>query len=592
MKMLLRNWTWTLGVVCILLANINQGTAQKVAGSTNTASNDTKIWAELLFQKAVLFNRTGHYTDAIETLYFLKKSGYSTPESRFQLFMAQVGRRDFEQALETIRELYEEQPNSYPTFVAYLSLLLRTGQKASILSTLQEYIRNNPDDNEAKLDLITFLMENGQPEEAQEQLKKLSEETLSEKNKRSYYTQMLELSFRERNIDEALRCSKILMTLDPGDASLLMRHIVLLTMAGQYDEADKHLDQLALILPRNSFDFIHFCSAVFQEQSNVTKLSELLLDYFADKTEISPIEKENLLNPTINFLSDQNESSVDTHLLWKRFIGLSPDNDELMHQYYLYIKEREGYDRAIETITKYLQETQTARSAFQVVATEIKDKGKLHTLLALANKALSNDPLFVVHYSSSLLTLREYNQAIELLLNFCNNETIEKKDKGTPALQLADIYYYTLKDKDKADRWYRFAHQCDPQNPIILNNFSFFLAKEKVQEIDWAVRLAAQAADALPQEANVQDTYGYTLFIKGNYLLAEIYFRRAVELAQEAGKEKPLYIENLGDALFMNQKEDEAIQTWQKAFKQAPSERLKWKIENRSLQRASSMEGK
>ena len=73
---------------------------------------------------------------------------------------------------------------------------------------------------------------------------------------------------------------------------------------------------------------------------------------------------------------------------------------------------------------------------------------------------------------------------------------------------------------------YRAVLNVDPANLIALNNLAYRLAPEDPDE---ALKLAQQAAQAAPNNANVQDTLGWVYYRKGLYSMAVRCLKTAVE---------------------------------------------------------------
>ena len=96
----------------------------------------------------------------------------------------------------------------------------------------------------------------------------------------------------------------------------------------------------------------------------------------------------------------------------------------------------------------------------------------------------------------------------------------------------------------------------------MLNNYAYRLAKAG-RELALAERYAGQAIKLRPKAAHILDTYAYILYLRGNYTLAKLYQKNALD---EAGEEVSgdMY-EHMGDILLALGDQAEALNYLAKA---------------------------
>ena len=100
------------------------------------------------------------------------------------------------------------------------------------------------------------------------------------------------------------------------------------------------------------------------------------------------------------------------------------------------------------------------------------------------------------------------------------------------------------------------------KNPNVLNNYAYFLlGLEQPAVIEKAVRMASKAVALHPNDFRLLDTYGFALFLQGDYLQAEIYLRQAIERAEAALKEdsSSISISSLADYYYHYAKVQEEL---------------------------------
>ncbi len=76
--------------------------------------------------------------------------------------------------------------------------------------------------------------------------------------------------------------------------------------------------------------------------------------------------------------------------------------------------------------------------------------------------------------------------------------------------------YFRLKQYDQSLKMYQDTLKINPSDAGTLNNLAWLLASN-FKRPDKAVPYAKRAAEMMPDDVNVQDTYGYILLLKGNY---------------------------------------------------------------------------
>ena len=126
--------------------------------------------------------------------------------------------------------------------------------------------------------------------------------------------------------------------------------------------------------------------------------------------------------------------------------------------------------------------------------------------------------------------------------------------------QIGDAYY-GLKNYNIAFENYDQSLSLNENNPILLNNYSYYLALQK-KSLDKAENLIIKDLKFLPDSYTFIDTYGWVLFRKKQYDQAEQILFKALMKSEEKDNEA----EHYGDALFMLGKKI-AVQFWGKQLK-------------------------
>lgn len=161
---------------------------------------------------------------------------------------------------------------------------------------------------------------------------------------------------------------------------------------------------------------------------------------------------------------------------------------------------------------------------------------------------------------------------------------------------LADLYqqigdaYYKAGDEKQAYQYFEDSLMLNPNAPLTLNNYAYFLVKdgETIPEeiLEKADEMSKRAVVLQPDVPTYLDTRAWVLFRKGEYKEAKEMQMNAIELLGEnpTPEETAELYEHLGDILFMNHEPSEALDYWKKALKGNPgNELLQRKVKHKTF---------
>ena len=131
---------------------------------------------------------------------------------------------------------------------------------------------------------------------------------------------------------------------------------------------------------------------------------------------------------------------------------------------------------------------------------------------------------------------------------------------------IAAMYEAQKQNKEAAEH-YKKVLNIQPNNPIAANNLAWLLALDENGDLGEALRLAMQAKQSLPDDANISDTLGWIHYKRQSYSLAMGQFQQALTanpdnatvgyhlaLAQYANGDKKSAVQTLGKILAGKQK--------------------------------------
>ena len=139
--------------------------------------------------------------------------------------------------------------------------------------------------------------------------------------------------------------------------------------------------------------------------------------------------------------------------------------------------------------------------------------------------------------------------------------------------------YNSLKEYDKSDASFEKALKIDSKDATAMNNYAYYLSLRK-EKLDQAAKMSEKSIDIEPQNPAFLDTYGWIMYLKGDFDQALKFIGKALTLKPNDAD----ILEHYGDVLFKQGKTDEALENWEKAARNGgKSEILQKKIREKKL---------
>jgi tetratricopeptide (TPR) repeat protein len=120
--------------------------------------------------------------------------------------------------------------------------------------------------------------------------------------------------------------------------------------------------------------------------------------------------------------------------------------------------------------------------------------------------------------------------------------------------------YNGSKEYAKSDQAYEEALKFNPNNDLVLNNYSYYLSLRK-ENLDKAEKMSAQLVKNFPDNASYLDTHAWVLYARAKYKEA----KKVMEKAIQNGQATATHFDHYGDILFQLGDIDNAVKQWQKA---------------------------
>lgn len=189
---------------------------------------------------------------------------------------------------------------------------------------------------------------------------------------------------------------------------------------------------------------------------------------------------------------------------------------------------------------------------------------KYKEVISKGEKAISLNPVQPMLYLFTGLaySINEDQEKAISLFNKGINYVVNNRPLKAEFYNYLGDAHHSVNQHKLSDESYEKSLSIIPENPIVLNNYSYYLSI-RAKDLEKAERLSKQCNDLQPNEATYQDTYGWILYKLGRFEEAEEWLYKSLE---NSYSESAVIIEHYADALFQNDQKVAAVKFWKKAI--------------------------
>jgi tetratricopeptide (TPR) repeat protein len=333
--------------------------------------------------------------------------------------------------------------------------------------------------------------------------------------------------------------------------------------------------QAVLNTDPNQGDALYSLSKYYKSAGDTVQMLSTL-DQLVKNKNVDVEVKLNVLKDLISQPSDvlRAQNLVNTML------DIYPEEENLHNYKYMFLMSKQKYDQAESELHIMLDLNSQNKMTWMKLLELTMKKENFTASDSLCSKALENfpeDAELLFYKSVTLFQLSKFTDAITVCkkaLRFVPESNLVLLSQLYT--QMGDTYY-RLNDKDSTFLSYDLALKYQPNNVGTLNNYAYYLSLEK-RNLQKAESMSAKTVSAEPTNATYLDTYAWVFFVEGNYTLAKIYAKQAID---NGGDKNPEVLEHYGDILYFTTDKDQAPLWWKKALDAGGNSNvLKKKIED------------
>jgi tetratricopeptide (TPR) repeat protein len=244
--------------------------------------------------------------------------------------------------------------------------------------------------------------------------------------------------------------------------------------------------------------------------------------------------------------------------------GKYPDDEEILSlrpRMYETAGMKEKAIARYEELIKTVSPGFFFREQLLILYVDRKDYRKAYDLAAVYSRENNRSILGKVYYAMAAMELKEYQVADTelkkaLILAGNSNEL-----KVQVMSMLGDLKY-RMKDYDASYGYYEDALVISPEDPLLLNNYAYFLA-EGGRDLKKALRMAEKVMEMEGGNSTYIDTYAWVLYKLGKHREA---MREMMKIFGSGEDQDPELLEHMGFIKKAMGNCNEAVVYWRKAI--------------------------
>lgn len=563
-------------------SDINSAKHKVIQGSLHEAKGDFAN-AILEYQEAISF-------DENSAIYYLLAKNYA------ELFKYPLAIENIKKAI-----MLNSNNDEYQNLLA--TLFISTWQIDSAIAIYENLVHKDSSNVQTLFNLAT-LYKRSKPLSALQLYKKLIEELGP---RWDVLIGMMEIYNKLNNLSEELKALEDLMELDPGNTQLKRMLAEFYFRMGENekslevykdiletepdnddvrarvanflihsDNIDEAIDtyKSLLLTKDSSLESTSALGFLYMRKQDFDRAEKIFYDII--KSDTVKIDTKLEICSWIYFREESQGATFLAKKLYKQITITHPkDSRAFMYLSALYAKEdsiniaEKTFDKFIENERKNPVTNRGSLFATEVGRVCLTNNNFEKAIFFFENtKELYPNDLFLLFYLGFAYS-RVGNQDAAIP---CLESALSLNPPKEIALDIINqlgMDYDGMKNHAKSDSLYELGLKLDPNNHLILNNYSYSLSERNLR-LEISEKMSKRALEFEPENSSYLDTYGWILFKMGKYDDAIKYINKALELRDAVGENASVLNEHLGDIYFEIGNKEKALYYWEEALKMNP----------------------
>jgi len=520
---------------CLIFGILFSGTLTG-SGQDRTGNRDYQY----VLIEAVKQKNLGQLAEAVKLYQMVIKDKPDCAVAYFEVGSIYLMTNQLVLAQKNLSRAYELDPDNKWYAVAYLNALGANEAFDEVVDILKIKLKAEPENVEWEYQLASAYFAMGKTGRSIRTLEKIEKERgFSEKItllKASVYESEEKFDLAREEVEKVMKLFPEAIQFRIVAAELCMKE-------GDEEAAAKYYQEILQVDSLNIFALTNLTD-YFRENKNYKRSFEYLAKSFSSK-QIDPKRKMAILS---YYLSDEeyvtNYVSELSRVI-EEFAKTNPEESDLrLIAADFYIQSR-MYEPAYRHLKHYLELNKGNYNIYMQTIMLANAASLDDELVMITGKALEMFPDSADIRFFRGIGLYQQEDFQDLITNFKNLSSFRfsNQEYGPQARMLLAEAFHRTENFQKSDSLFEALILEDPENHMVLNNYSYYLA-ERGERLVKAKQWSYITVKDNPENATFLDTYAWVLYKLGSFEEAEKYILSALE---KGGKNDPEVNEHAGD---------------------------------------------
>ena len=524
-----------------------------------------------LFHEAMLQRQKGHHDSAFDLLSRCRELKPEASEVYFfqAQYFAEMKQQDSAQWC--YRRAYELEPEN----MTYMETLAQACIDQNDYAAATEVVEKMYTADKSRQELLEMLyrlyLQQQDFDKAIEMLERM--EAIDGRSERLSLTKS-QLYLRLDEKEKAIREVETLANEHPNDVGYQVVYANSLLAADRNDEAYNVLTRILTEEPDNARAQVALRDYYQNEGDSlaVDSLTELLLLNPTAPTDIKIYQLRDLIAESEQTLDGDSTKILHLMDLLMAQKDVDPDIAELRAAYMdLKKMPRDTIAAAFSKVLELAPDRASSRLHLVQMAWDDEDDQRIIDLCQPAREYNPEEMVFYYYQGMAYYRQKDVDNALETFRNGINviNEDSSPLIVSDFYAIMGDLLFQKNREREAFEA-YDSCLQWKPDNVGCLNNYAYYLSLQS-DRLDEAEQMSYKTIKAEPKSATYLDTYAWILFVQQRYEEARIYIDLAIENDSTGNS---VVTEHAGDIHFMTGDTEGALELWQKALADDPSNKI------------------
>lgn len=549
-----------------LNANAEKKRNSTQSNDTTTLSYEQERKFDIFFYEAQRQQMNGNHTAAYELLNYCNRINPNSAQVLYELSSYMRYLKQADKSLAYLKKAVELSPDNYWYQNALVQIYVNNNEVDSALYVLNNMAKQFPKKSDVLMMLIDLYTAKQDYSNVIKTLDLLeTKEGKSEQisiEKFRAYVQMKD----EKN---AFREMRDLAEEYPND----LRYKVLI--GDLYLDNDKPEQALKIYQevetedPTNPNVMISLAS--YYEKTNQDSLCMLQFEKLITNSRIDEDVRFQVMQ-SLSYQSIKNsEDSTRMLRIFRKALSFPQTNTKMAELCARFMVSRQMPADSVKPVLNMMldidPENDLARNQLLSYAIEEEDTAGIIKVCKPAVDYSAADPVYYYYLGVAYFQQDKKHESIEVF-----NKCLEHIDDKTPLTLITNVYairgdlYHDVGEDEKAFESYDSCLIYRPDDPLVLNNYAYYLSLQK-KDLDKAAEMSLRSLEKEKDNPTYIDTYAWILFQQKKYAEAKVQMDRVIELIGDSVQfDDASVIEHAGDIYYKVGLKDEAIDFWKRAI--------------------------